>query len=318
MPYSTLRQKQNQLIRKARDGSVFVGEYATTPAVTSLYAGATASEVQTVTVTGTPTGGTFTLSFNGATTAGIAYNAANTAVQSALQALSTIGSGNATVTGSGPYTVTFAGTLANQNVPLLTGSGAGLTGGTSPGVTVALTTQGVGTDLLYLPAGYTDLGHLSTDGVSFGRSTDISDVNSFGSVEPTRSDVTNDTITMQVTCQETKLQTISMYTGTTLSGVTSNATTGETKVQKPQRPGFQYYRVVALFVDDTEYGEVWMSRVMPRARITEYGEQTFTSGDDPVSYQLTLTGYEDATLGYSHMWLFAGPGWTAMRAAMGF
>ena len=38
--------------------------------------GASPSEVQTVTITGTPTGGTFTLTFDGETTAAIAYNAA--------------------------------------------------------------------------------------------------------------------------------------------------------------------------------------------------------------------------------------------------
>jgi hypothetical protein len=40
------------------------------------------NEVQTVTITGTPTGGTFTLTSTGATTAAIAYNAAASAVAS--------------------------------------------------------------------------------------------------------------------------------------------------------------------------------------------------------------------------------------------
>jgi hypothetical protein len=52
------------------------------------------SEVQTITITGTPTGGTFTLTFAGATTSAIAYNASAATVQTALEALSTIGSGN--------------------------------------------------------------------------------------------------------------------------------------------------------------------------------------------------------------------------------
>jgi predicted phage gp36 major capsid-like protein len=107
-------------------------------------AGANTSEVQTVTVNGTPTGGTFTLTYRGATTGTIAYNAAAATVQTALQGLSTIGSGNATVAGSagGPYTVTFAGALANLNVPQMTADGSSLTGGTDPSVTVVTTTQG--------------------------------------------------------------------------------------------------------------------------------------------------------------------------------
>jgi hypothetical protein len=101
--------------------------------------------VQLVTITGSPGGGTFTLTYGGQTTSAIAYNAANTAVQSALQALSSIGSGNATVSGSagGPYSVTFTGTLGGQPITLMTFSGAGLTGGSSPSLTIATTTTGV-------------------------------------------------------------------------------------------------------------------------------------------------------------------------------
>jgi hypothetical protein len=99
------------------------------------------ADVQTVTVSGAPTGGTFTLTFNGQTTAGIAFNANAAAVQAALVALSTIGAGGVTVTGTGPYVVTFAGTKAPGFQNPLTASAAGLTGGT-PAVTVAHTTLG--------------------------------------------------------------------------------------------------------------------------------------------------------------------------------
>lgn len=98
-----------------------------------------ANEVQTVTITGGPTGGTFTLTFDGQTTGTIVYNAAASAVQTALEALSNIAPGDVTVTGSagGPYSVTFAGAYAGTNVAQMTASGASLTGGTSPAVNVA-------------------------------------------------------------------------------------------------------------------------------------------------------------------------------------
>jgi len=73
---------------------------------------------------GGATAGTFTLSLRGKTTAGIAYNAAASAVKTAIVALDDgIEAADVTVTGSagGPYTVTVPG--------VLTGSGAGLTGG---------------------------------------------------------------------------------------------------------------------------------------------------------------------------------------------
>lgn len=102
-------------------------------------------EVQTVTITGTPTGGDFTLTYSGQTTGPIAYNANAAAVQTALEALSNIAPGDVTVGGGPgpgtPYTVTFNGALGN--VAQMTASGAGLTGGTAPAVAVTTTTPGV-------------------------------------------------------------------------------------------------------------------------------------------------------------------------------
>lgn len=106
------------------------------------------SEVQTITITGTPTGGTFTLTYRGATTAGIAYNATNTTVDTALEGLATIGAGNVVVTGGPfpgtPMVATFGGTLANQSIRPITANGAGLTGGTAPAIAVVETTPGYG------------------------------------------------------------------------------------------------------------------------------------------------------------------------------
>lgn len=85
-----------------------------------------------VTITGTPTGGTFTLAVNGGTpTSGLAQNAASTAVKTALEALPEVGAGNATVTGTagGPYDVALArgGTLSAAHA---------FTGGTNPAIGV--------------------------------------------------------------------------------------------------------------------------------------------------------------------------------------
>lgn len=104
-----------------------------------------AREKQTVTISGSPTGGTFTLTFNGQTTSAIAYNASAATVEAALEALSTIGQGNVQVTGNagGPWTVEFVGQLANQNVAAMTADGASLTGGTSPAVAIATSQAGV-------------------------------------------------------------------------------------------------------------------------------------------------------------------------------
>ena len=89
----------------------------------------------TVTITGTPTGGTFTLSIGGQTSSGIAFNVTATNLRTALEALSSVGVGHVTVTGSagGPFTVVFDDTVSGT----LTGSGANLTGGSSPDVVIS-------------------------------------------------------------------------------------------------------------------------------------------------------------------------------------
>jgi RHS repeat-associated protein len=105
------------------------------------YAG---DNVQQVSLTGNPTGGTFTLTFNGQTTAAIAYNGSASSVQSAFQSLSSVGSGNALVaspTGSG-WVIRFAGTLAGSVQAAITGNGSGLTGGTNPSVAITVTSLG--------------------------------------------------------------------------------------------------------------------------------------------------------------------------------
>ncbi len=112
--------------------------------------GSGTAEVQTVTITGTPTGGTFTLTYDGETTGPIDFDAASADVQTALEALANIEPGDVTVTGAagGPYTATF--TAAEGNVSQMVGNGDELTGGVAPAVTVTTPTPGDNlTDLGY-------------------------------------------------------------------------------------------------------------------------------------------------------------------------
>lgn len=103
------------------------------------------NEVQTVAIDNASTGGTFTLTLDGQTTAAIAFNAIASAVKSALELLSTVDT--VTVTGgAGPandWIVEFTGTSAGTNVNAMVGDGALLTGGTTV-CTVTETTRGGG------------------------------------------------------------------------------------------------------------------------------------------------------------------------------
>lgn len=173
-------------------------------------------------------------------------------------------------------------------------------------------------DLAALPADWDDLGYLSTDGAAFSRDVSTSEVNSWGSVTPTRTDIVSDTTTLTVTAQETKLLTIGLATGADLANIVPDATTGEVRIAKPARPKSKHYRILSLAVDQGDAGEIYIARFLPRAKVSSYAEQAFGGGDDPIAWGVTLTGEVDDTLGYSEEWLFGGAGWNAILADMGF
>ena len=112
-----------------------------------------AARVQTIALPapqfGNPSlGGTFTLSFDDGngndTTTSLPWNASATAVQTALENLSSIGMGNVTVSGpaGGPWNVALRGLAGLQGQPLITANAMDLSGGTN--LDIAETTPGSG------------------------------------------------------------------------------------------------------------------------------------------------------------------------------
>lgn len=120
------------------------------------------NEINTITANATPnTGGTFTLTVNGQTTAAIAFNATAAIVQAALEALSNVEVGDVVCVGSvdinlgqanAVVTITWGGNLANQNITI-TFDGASLTGGTNP----AFATTQAGQTTEYLDVSFYNL-----------------------------------------------------------------------------------------------------------------------------------------------------------------
>jgi flagellar hook protein FlgE len=109
---------------------------------------AAVSELQTLTPDAVATAGTFTLTYDGETTAAIAYDAPTTGVgsiQEALEALSGVSAGDITVGGTtlaaaGTTTFTLADTLGD--VSTISFDFSGLTGPTQAGSTIAETIKG--------------------------------------------------------------------------------------------------------------------------------------------------------------------------------
>ena len=109
-----------------------------------------ANDVQTVTIGGSPTGGTWTLTatplapYKGqaAVTLTEPYNVTLAALQADLEQI--YGAGNVIVTGTAgsSYVITATGGAARQQITVAVVSGSGLTGGTSPSASIAHTTTG--------------------------------------------------------------------------------------------------------------------------------------------------------------------------------
>lgn len=141
-PFSVTRTPGNVYLTK--DEKVFLRQLSGRTGAFSIDTMPTGtSAVQLVTVSGSPTGGSFSLSFAGVKTAPLAYPPSSADMQSALSALGIIGAGNIAVTGEGPYTVTFINDLATTPVPVMTADASALTGGTDAQVVVSVVTVGV-------------------------------------------------------------------------------------------------------------------------------------------------------------------------------
>lgn len=111
-------------------------------AVGDVYvSGVMVNEKQTLTRTGSPTGGTFIVHLDGVDSTAIGYNASASTVQAILQAMSNIGHDGCSVTGptGGPWVVEFTETLAGANVDTMTVTNSFTPSG---GITVSTTVTG--------------------------------------------------------------------------------------------------------------------------------------------------------------------------------
>jgi hypothetical protein len=135
-----------------------VGTAAPTPSeLTTLDPATYGAFVKTVKLTGSPTGGTFTITVGAATTSAIAYNATTSQVQSALEALVSVGAGNVVVSGTlltdaSGFDIAFVGSLQGTS-PTVSATGS-LTGGTTPAAVASTKTT---------TNGWTNIGHTSRD-----------------------------------------------------------------------------------------------------------------------------------------------------------
>ncbi len=180
----------------------------------------------------------------------------------------------------------------------------------------ALTT-GANAELVSL-AEWDQLGWVSkSDGVTFSSETESSDVESWGALEPTRSDITSDVTSAQFTCQETNKKVLELYYNVDLSNVQGDAVTSEVAFNQATEPQTTYRRMLFLSKDGAGTREIYIAKVMPRTSVTAKADQTWNA-EDALTYGMTITAKVDSDLGYAVRHHFAGPGWATQLVKMGF
>jgi hypothetical protein len=113
------------------DDSFYVAEGNSVAVFKSDGTLSTNNEVQALEFPGSPSGGSYTLEFEGAKTSAIPFNAPSSgpgSVQEALTALPTIGVGNVTVAGNATKAITFIGALGATDTPQIIVDASGLEG----------------------------------------------------------------------------------------------------------------------------------------------------------------------------------------------
>lgn len=168
---------------------------------------------------------------------------------------------------------------------------------------------------LVIPTGYLPVGMTTkSDGATWSRDQETSDVESYGYSEPTRSDIIKDVTGLAFTMQESKKLTMEVYHGLDLTAVTTDAQ-GNFYFDRASRPVSRKWRVLALGKDGDGPDAIYIAKWLPKAQVTENGEQAWSEGDE-IKYPATLSGKTDEAFGTSYREIWGGPG--VDHVAMGF
>lgn len=168
-----------------------------------------------------------------------------------------------------------------------------------------------------IPTDYLPVGLVTPDGYTFGRETEVEDVNALGYSAPVRRDVTGQTRTVGFTALETyRRQLLELAYGVDLSAVEYGAN-GEVTFDHPDRPEQKYYRLLVIGRDGSGSGEWFRGKWFPRASITDFPEEVW-SATDPTQYEIQLSTYVDDVLGTGERDFIAGAAALANAEALGF
>lgn len=153
-------------------------------------------------------------------------------------------------------------------------------------VAVGALTATAPTGLGALPAGFTDLGYISEDGVTESTDQSVEKIKAWQRNAVVRSVVTEGESTFSFTLIETKKETVELAFGVTIAG--DGSYVKDAGAERPHR---------SFIIDVVDGGRQERSYI-PYGQVTELGEVTRVNGE-PVGYEVTITAFNSDAIGGS-------------------
>ena len=173
--------------------------------------------------------------------------------------------------------------------------------------------------LIALPSEWEDIGWVDgSDGVNWSRKVDTSDTDSWGSPEPTRSDINKDEASLKFTMQETRRVVFETYYGLDLRDITADQTNKEVQFAQPRRPATRYFRLFGLFVDGYGADEIYVGRLFTRANVVDMEDSKWTTKDSVANYGVSVRANWSSQDGFAVKHFIGGPGWASRVENAGF
>jgi hypothetical protein len=164
-----------------------------------------------------------------------------------------------------------------------------------------------------LPSGWFQLGYVTTDGHTIGKSVDSEDTNADQQLEAVRTDLTGSSMTYSATFMETDNPYVAgLYHGIDLA---LWPTDPDVAWQIPY--GAQVYPYMQLLLvsqDRAGTDAIFKVEYFPNTQITSLADRTTSRADVDV-YELTWSIYPDETLGAPGVHTIDGPGYAGRAAA---
>lgn len=189
--------------------------------------------------------------------------------------------------------------------------------GAHPTATAITTLVGTGGTITVPASGYASMGWLSEDGLTWAINRELSELRGWGSASPIRRDVRTEERTVGFMCLETNRTVLEAKNNADYSTV-EMTTTGEVKIDIPDRPDTKYWRMLAIARDGAGSSLVYLARTFDRAFVGEIGDQVWSDGDDPIGTEMTLSAQVDDVTGKLGSEFLFGPGALARATEFGF